>query len=191
MSMNSTTRVNNLKYESSANSTLPNVQNASTLLNSNELSLTVNGLPNSTIPTVSSVPPDSQALTSPQPYLGQQIGQPATQQEIVNALPNSSSSVPPDLQVLTSQQPYVGQQRGQHNMAPNGFIAESNIIQPITILQALDNNNQPIINDSTTTSNSIVLHLLPNENVPIYKVQCFIDNSPIVPCSNNLVVLDH
>ncbi|MFZ0556901.1 MAG: hypothetical protein WAM26_16590, partial [Nitrososphaeraceae archaeon] len=77
------------------------------------------------------------------------------------------------------------------NQQPSGDTPESNTAQPITILQALDSNNQPIINDGTTTSNSIVLHMQPNENVPIQNVQCFIDNSPIVPCSNNPVVIDN
>ena len=117
MNVINATLVSNLKGESSANSTLPIVQNASTRLNPNALSLTVNALPNSTTPTVSSPPPESQALTSQQPSLDQQIGQPATQQEIVNALPNSTtptvSSPPPESQALTSQQPSLDQQIGQ------------------------------------------------------------------------------
>ena len=63
----------------------------------------MNSLPNSTTPAILATP-DSQLLTSQQPPLDQQIGQPTTQQQIVNSLPNSTTPAT-DSQLLTSQQP--------------------------------------------------------------------------------------
>ncbi len=147
-------------------------------------------------PTVSPPATDSQLLTSQQPpALDQQIGQPTVSPPATDSQLLTSQQPPAlDQQIglpPTNYQPPLDQQVGLPNIELNGYTPGFNTVQPITILQVLDSNNQPIINDSTTSSSSIALHLQPNENVPIQNVQCFIDNSPIMPCSNNPVIIDN